>query len=171
MGQRRKLFPTPRKKTGTVCETGATGNVLFSTRILKESGFRFDERYALSGGEDYEFFRRVHQAGYLMVGGMRRWQSNGFRVPAPRPPGFSSGTSATEAPRCRSLHFIRLPGAVLAAMIALGRVLVGITCALMFVPLGRRYSVKGLVWAGYGLGLLFGLSGRRFSEYRTIHTV
>jgi hypothetical protein len=41
----------------------------------------------------------------------------------------------------------------------------------MFVPLGRRYSVKGLVWAGYGLGLLFGLSGRHFSEYRTIHTV
>jgi glycosyltransferase involved in cell wall biosynthesis len=165
------LFPTPRKKTGTVCLTGATGNVLFSTRILKESGFRFDERFALSGGEDYEFFRRVNHAGYLMV-----WADEAVAtewIPRSRAKAtwllkrhFRYGSTAMSL-----TMFHSAAGRVLAAMIALGRVFVGITCALMFVPLGRRYSVKGLVWAGYGLGLLFGLSGRRFSEYRTIHTV
>ncbi|MGA2992557.1 MAG: glycosyltransferase [Candidatus Korobacteraceae bacterium] len=165
------LFPVPRKKTGTVCPYGATGNVLFSTRILKEAGFRFNERFALSGGEDYEFFQRANQAGYLMV-----WADEAVVtewIPRSRAKAawlfkrhFRYGSTTISL-----TTFHSAAGRALAAMIALGRVLVGITCALMFVPLGRRYSVKGLVWAGYGLGLLFGLSGRHFSEYRTIHTV
>ena len=47
-----KLHPT-----GTVRSIGATNNVLISTRILKQSGIRFDTTYRFSGGSDSRSFR------------------------------------------------------------------------------------------------------------------
>ena len=63
------------------------------------------------------------------------------------------------------------PAQAVEAMTALGRIIVGLTCFLMFFPLGKRHSITALRWASFGLGLLYGLSGKRFSEYRTVHTV
>ena len=166
-----RFFSMPRKKTGTACQTGSTQNVLFSTKILQDPAFRFDEKFALSGGEDYDFFQRVSRAGYRLV--------------------WADEAAVTEwYPRTRAKvgwllrrHFRHgsveitlravdsLPKRTLEAMIAVVRIVVGLTCALIFIPMGKRYSINALRWASFGFGLLYGLSGRRFLEYRTVHTV
>jgi len=54
----------PRRPTGPTRRLGATGNILLSRTLLERmAGPHFNEAYGLSGGEDYDFFRRIEQAG------------------------------------------------------------------------------------------------------------
>jgi succinoglycan biosynthesis protein ExoM len=46
---------------------GRTGNVLIRGVWLYERGFRFDEQFALTGGEDADFFSRLDEAGARFV--------------------------------------------------------------------------------------------------------
>jgi succinoglycan biosynthesis protein ExoM len=58
----------PEYPTGTALhwrET-RTGNVLMSTRVVAESGLRFDPQFG-TGGEDVDFFRRATAAGRRFV--------------------------------------------------------------------------------------------------------
>jgi GT2 family glycosyltransferase len=165
------FFYGPRKPTGTICSTGSTQNVLFSTRILRDPGLRFDEKFALSGSEDYDFFLRVSRAGYRLVWAdealVTEWcPRNRAKVGWLLRRHFRYGSTEISLRAVDSL-----PEQALEAMTALGRIIVGITCALMFVPLGKRYSINALRWASFGLGLLYGLSGKQFQEYRTVHPV
>ncbi|MFA5956812.1 glycosyltransferase family 2 protein [Hyphomicrobium sp.] len=48
---------------GEFCHTAYTHNVRFS-RAVVDKGFKFDERLALSGGEDVDFFTRARKAGF-----------------------------------------------------------------------------------------------------------
>lgn len=57
---------TRHPERATVKSVGA-GNVLFRTRLYEASGLRFDRRFSLTGGEDYDFFLRCAQAGAVMV--------------------------------------------------------------------------------------------------------
>ena len=41
----------------------STNNVIFSSRLIVEKGLRFDERFALSGGSDIDFFQRSERLG------------------------------------------------------------------------------------------------------------
>lgn len=56
-----------RQKDGAVKAKLSTRNVLFSTRLPRDLGLRFDERYALSGGSDIDFFQRAHDLGAKTV--------------------------------------------------------------------------------------------------------
>jgi glycosyltransferase involved in cell wall biosynthesis len=59
------FFDRPRPPTGTVLQrSGArTGNALIRRRCLAALSGPFDERYALSGGEDTDLFVRLHALG------------------------------------------------------------------------------------------------------------
>jgi len=165
------FFYGPRKPTGTMCSTGSTQNVLFSTRLLQDTGFRFDEKFALSGSEDYDFFQRVSRAGYRLV-----WADEALVTEwCPRTRAkigwllqrhFRYGSTEISLRAVNSL-----PARTLEAITALGRIMVGITCALLFIPLGKRHSINALRWVSFGLGLLYGLSGKQFQEYRTVRPV
>lgn len=60
-------FPVP--PVGPRCEiaTASTGGVLISKQVLKSMNYHFDHRFALTGGEDRNFFNRVHKAGFRIV--------------------------------------------------------------------------------------------------------
>ncbi|HRP75234.1 MAG TPA: glycosyltransferase family 2 protein [Rhodocyclaceae bacterium] len=45
-----------------------TNNVIFSATLIRDWGLRFDERFSLTGGEDYDFFLRSH-----LRGGVHLW--------------------------------------------------------------------------------------------------
>ena len=164
-------FSKPREKTGAVCPTGSTQNVLFSTWILRDTGFRFDEKLALCGSEDYDFFLRVSRAGWRLV-----WANEAVVTEwYPRTRAnlswflkrhFRYGSTEISLRAVNSF-----PAKALEAVAALARIVVGLTCSLVFFPLGKRHSITALRWASFGLGLLYGLSGKRFLEYRTVHTV
>jgi succinoglycan biosynthesis protein ExoM len=61
------FFDRQRPVTGTVLTEARTGNVCMRTDILRKTGIRFDHRFAFSGGEDADFFRRLHAAGVKIV--------------------------------------------------------------------------------------------------------
>jgi succinoglycan biosynthesis protein ExoM len=58
-------FAKPRHGTGDVMQYGGSGNVLIRTRAV--AGMRFDPAFGLTGGEDTDFFYRLHLAGVRMV--------------------------------------------------------------------------------------------------------
>lgn len=62
------FFATPRwhqdLRDGQELNSAATGNCLLLHALIQESGLRFDNRLALSGGEDKLFFRQVRERGY-----------------------------------------------------------------------------------------------------------
>jgi succinoglycan biosynthesis protein ExoM len=167
--QRGGFFERARRATGTVCVLGGTGNVLISCRILKESGIRFDEALRFSGGSDTVFFRRIHEASYRMI-----WAAEAAAdewIPISRANfkwlmmrHFRNG--ALEGKRWSSLLRRLRAGAVGA-----GRVIVGGACAVALLPFGKHLSVKAIRWASYGAGILYGLAGKHFEEYRVIRSV
>lgn len=58
----------PRRATGLCPPIGGTGNTLVKRSLLdKISAPHFQNRYGLSGGEDYDFFRRAAKAGAKFV--------------------------------------------------------------------------------------------------------
>jgi GT2 family glycosyltransferase len=61
------FFDRQRPVTGTVLTEARTGNVCIRTDILRKTGIRFDHQFALSGGEDADFFRRLHSVGAKIV--------------------------------------------------------------------------------------------------------
>ena len=54
----------PDWETGKKLSVASTNNVIFSLAPIKKHGLLFDERQALTGGSDYEFFVRVNRLGY-----------------------------------------------------------------------------------------------------------
>lgn len=57
-------MPVP---TGTELDSAWSNNVLFSTKIYKESGLRFDPVFSGTGGSDHHFFRQARQNGAKIV--------------------------------------------------------------------------------------------------------
>lgn len=52
---------------GTALTTGSSANALLNRDVLIASGVRFDEAFGRSGGEDTDFFNRLHLAGARIV--------------------------------------------------------------------------------------------------------
>jgi glycosyltransferase involved in cell wall biosynthesis len=62
-----ELFERRRFATGHLIDWASTNNVLVRSEVFEQMDRLFDERLALSGGSDKEFFARVHRRGYKMV--------------------------------------------------------------------------------------------------------
>ena len=60
-------FSRPRMKSGTSLTHGGSGNVILRSSVLGNPRKKFDDQYALTGGEDTDFFYRLHLAGCRMV--------------------------------------------------------------------------------------------------------
>ena len=61
------FFESPRHTTGARIDYAFTHNVLVRTAALAGMDTLFDERMALTGGSDAEFFRRFARTGHRIV--------------------------------------------------------------------------------------------------------
>ncbi|WP_017314649.1 glycosyltransferase family 2 protein [Mastigocladopsis repens] len=61
------FFEPKRYSTGHLLRVAFTNNVLIRLLVLQKLDKIFDERFALTGGEDSHFFMRVYRAGYKLV--------------------------------------------------------------------------------------------------------
>lgn len=165
------FFDRPRYPTGHATPHFATNNVLIRTAVLHAVDGPFDERLALTGGSDTMLARQLHQQGCTMVWAdeahVHEW------VPASRlrptwllKRTFRGGLVA-------SLTDLNTGGSI-GTRIGWGlrgsaRVLQGLLLLLPLLVRGQR----GLLWAlrqcSLGAGMLAGLYGLRYDEYRTIH--
>jgi len=166
-----RLFERPRHATGTHRNRAFTNNVLFRAEIFERIRPHFDVRMAMTGGSDVEFTRRVHRAGYRIV-----WADRAEVVetlPATRvTPGwlyrraFRTGTTTARIARDRR----SLPAAAwMTVADSAYRLMLGGALAAGGCVLGRHLVVSGVRQVCYGAGLVVGLFGGRYREYRRTH--
>jgi succinoglycan biosynthesis protein ExoM len=63
---RGRFFEPTERRTGTPRRSATTGNTLVRRSVFAAVG-EFDERFALTGGSDTQFFQRVSQRGHSII--------------------------------------------------------------------------------------------------------
>jgi GT2 family glycosyltransferase len=168
---RGRLFQRPRFATGTRRNRAFTNNVLFRAEVFDAVRPHFDERMTMTGGSDAHFSRRVHRAGFRIVWADR---AEVFEtVPASRMTAnwlyqraYRTGTTQAFIHRELRAAPIAIP---MIAGIAIYRLVSGAMQAAAGLVVGRHWMVAGARWVCYGAGLMVGLLGGRYDEYRHTH--
>lgn len=163
-----RFFERPRYPTGTRLETCGSGNTLVRSGLFAH--LRFDESFGSGGGEDTELFLRAHRRGARIV-----WCDEAVAyetVPPSRVSvrwllqrAYRDGNSYAFAEAALDPGFgtrlRRLAKGL--ARIAQGSFLLigGLT--------GRVPGIRAAKRVCRGAGMITGVLGRRYEEYRTIH--
>jgi glycosyltransferase involved in cell wall biosynthesis len=164
------FFEPQRHPNGTSIPYAFTNNVIFRSSLLRDPSLEpaFAERYALTGGEDQHFFARVRRAGYRV-----HWADDAL-VTEWVPP---SRTTAKWLVRRQfrignALACIRTelePG--FARQVGRwARALKEVALAVASFPQARMRGtvdwVRARQRAAFNLGMIWGLLGRSYEEYR-----
>ena len=169
--ERGRFFVRPRYRTGHPLSVAGAGNVLVRTGVLTEQPGPFAPQFALSGAEDTHLFMRLQRLGARMV-----WADEAVvdeRVPKTRlnvrwllQRAYRGGNGFARCeldvrPGARVRWTRALKGA---ARVAQGVALLAVAPA---------YGLCGLVDASarvcLGLGMLTGVLGYGYDEYRQVH--
>lgn len=166
-----KFFDSPRYPTGHLINLTGTGNVLIRSQVLKAMGKIFDERFALTGGEDTHLFMRIYRAGYKMVWADAAMVSEW--IPESR---TNIKWILRRGYRCHSTYAIcekKLDPLVkvLSKRILTGstRIAIGLVTLVPSFLLGRSSLVHALLQIAQGAGMFSGLMGRSYEEYKNVH--
>ncbi len=166
------FFHPPRFPTGESRDVAFTNNVLVRAEVLRQYNPVFDNRFALTGGEDSHLFMRLHKAGYKIV-----WADDAIVydwLPSDR----TKPKWILE--RCRhiwsigsllekelypsfKIQFIR-------ALKGLALILIGIARLPLTLVLGRQGIFKSLIYIYKGIGTFIGLFGMSRQEYKVVNT-
>ncbi len=162
------LDPADRT-TGATLQHVATDNVLLHASVFPH--FRFDPRFNSTGGEDTDFFLRVHAAGLLMV-----WAADA-RVATWFPQDRANARwlitrAFSDASRYTHARLLLSSGSLRArasrAVRAIAGALGGIAL-LLRAPFGKRYSVQALRLMARSAGTFSALVGMRQHYYGAAH--
>jgi glycosyltransferase involved in cell wall biosynthesis len=165
------FFHPRRFPTGTPIHYAATGNVLMVRDVFAQHEPAFSESFGLSGGEDTHFFLRARLAGHRIV-----WADDApvqETVPVSRVEvrwlvrrEYRRGNTLSlclRELRDSPMRRVRRVGQA-AYRIGQGAVLLATA-----VVRGKPAAVAGVQRIAFGAGLLTGLAGVRYEEYREVH--
>jgi len=162
------FFNRPRHVTGTHVRSqeGRTGNALVKQRWLMEAE-PFRVELGLTGGEDYDFFRRLEAAGGSIV-----WADDAL-VSEIVPPERQRLRWMLERAVRGGLDYWRaqrrggMPLVASWAQVALGLCIAFVfgTAALIVWPFSRAFAVKALVRSAKGLGRSLSMTEMRIETY------
>jgi succinoglycan biosynthesis protein ExoM len=165
------FFASPRFPTGSSMTWATTSNVLISSAVLAAADPPFHEGMTLSGGSDTHFFMRAHRQGRRMV-----WADEAVvmeYIPATRAKlrwlvrrEFRRGITLSTCLRDLELTPWRAVRRIAHGAV---RLLQGFGQMLLAVVVGRHQAVRGLGTMSFGAGLLAGLAGVSYQEYRVVH--
>jgi GT2 family glycosyltransferase len=162
------FFDRRRHATGTVLPHAFTNNVLVRRKLFYPDGLSFDEQFALTGGSDRHFFRRASRAGYRIV-----WADEAVvreRVPANRAtPSWLRRRAYRTGTTTALVDLDLTPTVAMRAVLAakgLTWLLIGGAQYIAGLVRGRGARLHAARSGAYGVGLLAGLAGRRYEEYR-----
>jgi len=169
--ERGRFFVRPRYRTGHPLSVAGAGNVLVRTDVLAEQSGPFAPQFALSGAEDTHLFMRLQRLGARMV-----WADEAVvdeRVPKTRlnvkwllQRAYRGGNGFA---RCELDVRPGLRVRCARALKGAARVAQGVAL-LAVAPLS---GICGLVDASarvcLGLGMLTGVLGYGYEEYRRVH--
>ena len=170
--KRGRFFEPSICATGASRNTCACNNVLIATHVLKRVP-RFDDAFALSGGEDTNFFLQVKKSGYRIVCSQEavvfenvpRKRANVFWILRRE---FQTGNGWVF---CEAGIDGRLRIPVTRFLRACGHVVIGSAkAALGTLRFDRVAVVHALQRVSRGVGMLAALAGHRFLAYRARRT-
>ena len=189
------FFGGLRHPTGHSMKWGWTSNVLGSSEVFEKIGKPFDERFALSGGSDRHFFLRVRRAGYRMVWAndalvhewipksranlkwliQRRFRyGNTFSLLTVEfePSIRTRATLAANACKYIVRNSVRLLLRFPQSLVLRPHSLVKIRKMRSPIKVTRpKRLVRPLLGISYGAGMLMGVAGKRYAEYKRTHSV
>jgi GT2 family glycosyltransferase len=169
------FFQRDRPPTGTVMGRAGTGNVLIRRAVFQIGGF--DERLALTGGEDTLFFRRARRAGFEIRFAtdavVHEW------VPESRANARWLLQRAYRIGNTMSICDLALsksPATILRRLLqVIERLVVGVVSIPFALCFTREHykvcALRGARKVCIGAGMLAGLVGWRYKEYAKTHRV
>ena len=165
------VYGCHRFPTGTSRPWAYTHNVLARTALFEGDGFRFDEGMRFTGGSDTELFRRIGEAGHRIV-----WADEAIAwewYPASRvcfrwafSRSYRIGATDAKMQAARSSRLVAAPELFWLAFRYLVR---GVLRLLTGLASPRRAFARFGWDAARATGLVSGLAGVQYDEYRRIH--
>ena len=166
-----KAFQRRSRPAGTTLDFAITANVLVRSPILDGDTRPFDESLRFSGGEDLELFQRLTRAGHKIVFAPEALTHE--LIPASRVTKswvlkrqFRRGTNRSVVLRKHNFRPKQVVKRAVAGIVAIGQ---GCLIWLSGIVTGETVRLRGGMRVAYGLGLVVGLAGRQFDEYRATH--
>lgn len=163
-----KLFERPSHESGDSLDCCATGNVLVRRAVFDRIP-SFDERFALTGGEDSHFFFRVCRAGFKIV-----WSADAVvheRISTDR---GNLGWLLRRAYRGGNSWVLvestldkRFSTRLVRCAKAFGRIILGGLRAPVSILRGRAALTRALRSICLGAGMLTGLMNWEYREYKS----
>jgi succinoglycan biosynthesis protein ExoM len=144
----------------------ATGGVLISRRLFDELGMRFDPDFALTGGEDRDFFYRARLRGARLATTHEtiafEWRPESRRsLRAEVRRGFHGGVGMARLRHFESRSTVSCLGLALRLLVT-GLVVLPVR---LWRPSKLKSAAKRMA---KGAGILAGLCGWRFEQYRVV---
>jgi glycosyltransferase involved in cell wall biosynthesis len=165
------FFDRSRFPDGGRAPWGRTSNVLVAREVFPTDVPPFNEDMVLTGGSDTHFFVRAELAGHAMV-----WADHAVVTETVPPSRATLGWLLRRQYRrglVLTMTMIDLRDSpvrrVRRALNGVLRLLAGLGLLATGLVRGRSTMVRGLQRLWFGAGLLAGLAGARYDEYRTIH--
>ena len=173
LGPEGRFFERQRFSTGHRLTYARTSNVLIARRVFPAGDpAPFNEAMGLNGGDDTHFFHRAWLQGFSIV-----WADDAVvheAVPASRVRPrwllrreYRRGNTLSLCLRDLEDSPWRRVRRATRAVLDVGRGAVGAVVGLS--ACGRAAVLAGVQRMCFGAGLLTGLAGMRYDEYRTVH--
>ncbi len=169
--RRGRFFDRDRPPSGTSLNFARTGNALLKRSTVDGVPEPFENRFALTGGEDTHFFRQLHDRGFRIV-----WCDEALvyeTVPETRLNArWIIGRVYRNAINYnRSILRLRPPAAAAPERLLKAglRLLMGVGELLFLSAAGKHRLVQGLCDIANGLGTFSAFLGIRREGYRRVH--
>ncbi len=168
---RSRAFHAPRRPTGTGMPEASTNNVLVKREVFERVSPHFNERMALTGGTDAHFFRRVHQAGFSIL-----WVDDALTYewfPRSRVTARWIIQRSFRLGNCWAIIDMDFSRSIATRVRLLGKALAlfakGAILAMASAIYGSRAIVRGVQCVSQSVGILAGLGGKSYEEYRRVY--
>jgi hypothetical protein len=165
------FFDRPRYPHNSEIGYATTSSVLMGMQLFDGWDEPFDHDFGLSGGSDTHLFAQLKDRGCTIA-----WSDTALvheAIPASRVDTrwilrreYRRGQTLSRSLRRRSPSRWQLVRRVVNAVVQLGR---GMVETVIGVARGRAGVIRGAKRLVFGAGLVTGLLGRRYEEYRSIH--